>query len=437
MLGMRLSKCAVSAMFARVFYGRTSRTFVMLLMAALATACATAPRPPQPTGPRLPSTAVLGPVFTVFNQSTRAVAAAIDGEGRVHLLMAAAGPEGLYHAVIGPTGPEQLETVLQPAPGGRLAAAFDGEGVLRVVAGNQHFVLRDNVWSPPEKGPSCEKLVLAGKLLVCAFFARGGQSGDSRRIDYFSTPLSLGIPVPVPQRNRTLLLACRSASDWVTWAELDPAQRRDVADFAMSGDDTGSVQVLYVWRRRFMATVSGVAIARAPSLADCQARTSENPTVEFSGKATIDNGGMNSEMYDLAIAVDPRTGDSLSIAGAMELHTPQSFMRRGDSIDSPRPVEAHRSGLSQLAGPIRIAPSGDDRFHVLFNVLTLGWHADNKYFYTTHFNGAWSTPVELAEPPTTPWDNESVKLISDGSSRALAVWPDGHQLKARWIDAVP
>jgi len=410
--------------------------FVPLLVALMAAACTAILRPPQPYGMRLPSTAVLGPEFSVFDQAAGIVTTAVDGNDRVHLLIAASGSSDLYHAVIGPAGSEELETVVNPAPSSPIVAAFDSDGDLHAVFGPEYFVLHDKVWSQRAKSLPCERLLYAGKTLICAYLAHDLKTGARWRIDYFSTPLSLGIPIPVPVRSRMLLLACWSSSDWVTWAQLDPAENRDVADYQVSGDDSGSVQVLYIWRRQIIATASGVDIARAPGMTDCGARTPENPIVEFSGKAMINNGGINSDLYDFAIAVDPHTGDSLSIAGAMELHTLQSFMRRGDSIDSPRPVEPDRRGLSTIHGPIRIAPAGRDRFHVLLNVRTT-FHNDIVLFYMTYFNGEWSPPIEISRSTITSWSEANVKLISVGSRRALAVWPEDHQIRARWIEAAP
>ena len=91
--------------FSGVLQVRKRMVFVPLLVAVMATACTATLRPPQPYGMRLPSTAVLGPEFAVFNQAASVVTTAVDGNGRVHLLIVASGSRDLYHAVIGPRAP--------------------------------------------------------------------------------------------------------------------------------------------------------------------------------------------------------------------------------------------------------------------------------------------------------------------------------------------
>lgn len=86
---------------------------------------------------------------------------------------------------------------MNPAPSGPIVAAFDSDGVLHAVLGAEYFVLHDKVWSQPTKSLPCERLLFAGKTLICAYLAHGWKTGARWRFDYFSALLSLGIPIPV------------------------------------------------------------------------------------------------------------------------------------------------------------------------------------------------------------------------------------------------
>jgi hypothetical protein len=166
----------------------------------------------------------------------------------MHLLAVTADSRDVYHLVVGATGVQEQEFVVKPAAADSVAAAFDSEGVLHVVVGDQHLAHRGGAWSTPESGPPCERLVRAGSLLLCAYAEFGAKAGARARVDVVVVP---PVVVPIPMPNRKLVLACQSSGSWIDLAVVEPTTKRDTASFAIGADDSGAAQILYVWSSRF------------------------------------------------------------------------------------------------------------------------------------------------------------------------------------------
>ena len=181
-------------------------------------------------------TLTLGPEFVAFSRPIRALAAAADPNGLMHLLAMTADSRDVYHLVVGAAGVQQQKFVVKSAAADSVAAAFDSEGVLRVVVGDQHLTLRGGAWSTPESGPPCERLVRAGALLLCAYAEFGGKAGARARVDVVVVP---PVVVPIPMPNRKVVLACLSSAGWVDVAVVEPTTKRDTAGLAIGADDSG------------------------------------------------------------------------------------------------------------------------------------------------------------------------------------------------------
>lgn len=387
--------------------------------------------PPELIGARLSSTVQFGPEFEVLDRQAHAVAAIVGPDDLAHLLVVTDKPRDVYHLVVGPTGVAKQQRVMQTVSADSLAVAFDDEGLLRAVIGDQHIVLRSDGWSAPEQGPPCERLVRAGKTLVCAYRMTGGKEGASWRADWF-LPVPLPVPVPYPVMNRQLLLDCRTSSGWSTWAVLDPNANHDVEQFAIAGDDTGSLQILYRWTRSMpMGLVDGRASARVPALANCGALAPGDKSLEVVGHNLVETEGLT---FD--IAVDPRSGASLNIVGTWPDSRFASFVRQGDSIGTASLLEARDLWrLPRVSGPVHIAPAGQDQFHVLVNLSVGTFNVVNTWYHLIYFNGSWSAPSEVAQTKGQAW-GRLVHLVSGGSTRALAILPnaDPPHIKGRWVE---
>jgi len=358
------------------------------------------------------------------------MAATVGPDDLAHLLVMTDKPRDVYYLVVGPAGVSKQQRVMQTLSADSLALAFDDEGLLRAVIGDQHIVLRGDEWSAPEQGPPCERLVRAGRTLVCAYRMTGGKEGASWRADWF-LPVPLPVPVPYPVMNRQLLLDCRTSSGWSTWAVLDPNANHGVEKFAIAGDDTGTVQILYRWSRYvLMGWDLRLAYARASPPVECGPLAAGEKPVAVVGHDLAIEGPFD-------IAADPRSGTSLGLgrgwSPGLSRAVVVSLVGQGDSIGTASPfLEAKSLGL--LDGGVQIAPAGHDRFHVLVNVVSSGTLGDaNAWYHLLYSNGAWSAPLEVGRGA---W-GRPVQLVSGGgSTRALAVWSnaDPPHIKSRWVE---
>jgi hypothetical protein len=393
--------------------------------------------PPTIVGASYAPAVTLGPEFVALSRPARALAAAADSGGQIHLLAVAADTGDVHHVMVGPTGVQEQELVLRSVAADSIAAAFDGDGTLRVVIGDQHVALRGGTWSTPEPGPACEQLIRAGALLLCAYAEFGGQ-GARWRVDVIVVP-PLVAPLPMP--NRKLMLACRSTGGWVDVAVVEPSTRRDTTAFAVAGDNSGSAQILYVWSSRLLALHGQLASARMPPLAECSLPTADRRLAELAGTDVVYNLGQNSDQFKFDIAVDPSSGKSFNIGGGAGLML-ESFVRQQDAISVPQPLEAanrkealHR--IPRFSGPVRIAPAGADGFHVLLMTTRGTFESVDTWYYANYKDEKWSPVLELGRSTQRPWWHKAVSLASGKSGQVLAVWPERPGLRARWVQLRP
>jgi hypothetical protein len=396
------------------------KTIQVLIVAAGLTACATQSRLPEPKEPPSVTPSPLEVPFEILSGSPRGVSAFMGKNGRVQVL-AMAQSRDVYHLVVGPKGVEKQELILQSASGSNLAVTFDADDQLHAVIGEQHMVLRSDAWSSTSPGPPCGSLVRVGKTLVCAFLDVHGPSGDSRRIDYYSTYLTLGLPIPIPVRNRKVWLACQSSGGWLTWGVVDPNAKRDIDEFQIAASNKGTLRVLYTWTREMMATLAELDLATGPAVSDCETLTRQDPLKALNGKLVLASG-MNGPYYRFDIATDPVSGDSLVIGVFVQGSEVKTLLAPADSTEVvDRQVLPNPPALSK--GHVRIAPAGDNRFHVLV-------HADKgRWLYLAEVDGAWTRPIELGRG-----SEEVAQIVAAGSSRALAIFPGDHKLMAEWIE---
>jgi len=379
-------------------------------------------------------TLTLGPEFVAFSRPTGALAAAADPNGLMHLLAMTADTQDVYHLVVGPTGVQQQGFVAKSAAADSVAAAFDSEGVLRVVVGDQHLALRGGAWSTPESGPPCERLVRAGALLLCAYAEFGGKAGARARVDVVVVP-PLVVPIPMPYRK--VVLACLSSAGWVDVALVEPTTKRDTAGLAIGADDSGAAQILYVWSSRFLSLHGQLASARMPAVTECNAPAPERRLLELQGTDVVYNLGQNSDNFDFDIAVDASSGKSFNIGGGAGLML-ESFVRQQDLISPPQPLEAANrkealSRIPRLTGPVRVSPAGADSFHVMLKTTSGTFSPVDSWYYTNYKDGRWSAVLELGRTTMRPWWHKAVTLTSGKSGQVLAVWPERPGLVARWV----
>lgn len=89
-----------------------------------------------------------------------------------------------------------------------------------------------------------------------------------------------------------------------------------------------------------------------------------------------------------------------------------------------------------------VAPSGNDRFHaVVVGEPSNSWtNGDNPIYYLNLTSNVWSPPVTLGLANNSHWIFkglvDSVEVASNGSRRAVVVWPTDEGIVGRWIEVL-
>lgn len=392
-------------------WSRSARALLASAGVACTLGCATPDPASLPARPAL--NVAFGPEFVLVDRPVRGLAAASAPDGRLHLLVVTAEDRNLQHIVVSEQGVESHETVLKdveldqralalPGAFNNLAAGFDADGALWVVFREQHLSWQGGQWSKPEKGPPCEQLVRAGPALQCLYRETGGEHGSPMRLQWYIVPPS-PIPIPVPQRNTKLLLACRSSNEWITWAILEPKEGRDVTDFRAAGDSAGAVQIVYTGQSPIPLGTAVVMAARSPTVTSCDAELARKPVIGIAGQSSgygIDRnfGGR------IAIATDPESGDSLALFttdyGAI------SFMLVNGAIANKVPDVWKRNPLSFDYWGVALKSAGGGSFHAVYTTSGATSH------YLLYAGGTWSQPVQL-------FTTRSTFLIAEAPGRVL------------------
>jgi hypothetical protein len=373
--------------------------------------CATPDPASLPARPAL--NVEIGPEFVLVDRPVRRVSFAPAPDGRLHLLAVTAADNELQHMVVGAQGVESRETVLEkveieqralalPGPFNNLAAGFEADGTLRVVFREQHLHLQGGRWSQPEKGPPCEQLVRAGPVLHCLYRETGGEHAASTRLQWYVVP-PLIVPIPIPQRNTKLLLACRSSTEWTTWAIVEPQEGRDVSFFQAASDPSGSVQIVYTAESTMpLLGAALVLVTRTPAMPRCDEGLAQNPLIGVAGLSSgsaIDRNTHGS----VALATDPVSGDSMIVLTALAAN---SFMLVDGKIANKSSNIWNRNPLKEDFWSVNLKPAGGNGFHAVYTNNSATTH------YLLYAGGTWSQPVQIFKTPST-------LLIAEAPDRAL------------------
>jgi hypothetical protein len=394
---------------------RCMQRYASALFASVGVACMLGCATPDPSSlPARPALKVeIGPEFVLTDRPPRGLAAAQAADGRLHVFALMAEDKDLQHVVVGSEGVESRETVLKgveietavlavPSPYNNLAAGFDADGTLRVVFREQHLSLQDGRWSEPAKGPPCEQLIRTGAALQCLYRETGGAHGAPMRLQWYIVPPS-PVPIPIPQRNTKLLLACRSPAEWITWAIFEPDAGRDVTDFRAAADQAGALQVVYTGQSPIPLGTAVVMAARTPMLPSCDADLAGKPVI---GVAGLRSGFGIDRNFDgrIAIATDPGSQDSLILFttdyGAI------SFMLVDGAITNKVLDVWKRNPLIEDFWGVALKAAGGGNFHAMYTTNRATSH------YLIYASGVWSEPVQL-------FTTRSTFLIAEAPDRVL------------------
>lgn len=439
-------------------------------VAGLATASCTLPkRPEPPAGEREPAMAAGEVIALLRAQDTYNVRVAVDAAGRVHVITLDADSHDVIDLVIrGDRIVDRLtiaNTALWWDKGhgvfANLDAALDRSGALHALIDSHHYVLGADGWhgdphTPWQdadlKGDRPRFVPGAADLLWC-FTARGSDVGARARWDAYGFGNALGgIIWPWRTHGHRVVVASTAPQDGAVWVAIAPRGRPDTYAVAVSGDRSGSVQMLYMqdvgglFSTREMANglpppealeiryvdIGAELLAmptQEPRPADGRPplviRAIDGPSHPFTGSTTP--GTMPAAIGPVSLAADPAGGKVL---------IGMQWLR----IDG----EWHGPLRGSLVGYGHVAALGEGRFHALIAGPGLSdWNKktrDVPVVYAGLEGEAWSRPYEVGRATMKSvlgWLPQSMGLVAAPDGAVFVVWPSADGLVGRWLRPVP
>ncbi|CAG2161385.1 hypothetical protein [Cupriavidus numazuensis] len=400
-----------------------------------------------------PANVRLGPELTLLGARPTTTTAVMGSDGRAHIVVMLARSHLVHHLVVGAQGVEQEEivTTSHAAYGSALSTAIDAAGRLHVVDDTNHFVREGQRWQGPLRGPACQRLLLAGQDLVCVFLAKGKEVGSPGRWDWFGIYSIVIWAIPWHVQSSKAVIAREAPSGASSWTVLDRDNGLDVdmEQMAVSADDQGTVNVLYMSTRGFLQGTYTQAFAYARIETGNQDAEAESSTAipaseglqriisSASGREIREPTRFDTLKPPFALATDPESGFTLGLTFSLKSWGAEWWWYfLVDQRDEPVALQMFQEAWhSQWGGNVflepRLAPAGMDRFHAVF----VG-QGEPALYYLPFSDGNWSaTLVRLGRIS----DNfRATKLIADREGNALAIWvsPEEH-LVGRWIRLQP
>lgn len=395
------------------------------------------------------------------------VRALVDSTGLAHIFIASVRTNQVHHVVLGPDGVIERELIKSNVDTLNLDAAFDRSGQLHVLIGEEHLMQRDRSWVTVERTPWKEagltirrrlSFVAGARDLTWAFLIDGKKVGTPGRWDWFGVAGGyppLGLIWPWHTQADKLMIVPEMAPTYTMWMVLEPESSLDTDFWAFSADRQGVVHVVYEQSRTMVMMQTGeVSHAKfviepdrsVPPTAssDVTAPLRERRQLQaIPGGRAIGYNNKSPFMYPpVSIAIDPDSGATLVVrrSGGFEEFFqlkeagPRSFLVRDEEWGAAIPMPV--SNVMKTS----VAPSGNDRFHaVVLGAPSNSWsEGDNPIYYLNLTSNEWSPPVTLGLANSSHWIFkhlvDSVEVASNGSRRAVVVWPTEEGIVARWIE---
>ena len=417
-------------------------TKIVILFVLFLCGCASRGRGPLVITDRPSPDVRLSSEMQLMDVPVRKMSAAIDQDGRVHVLALASETPELHHLVIGMEGVLDGELVTSSDSYNYLDIAFDGSGNLHVIVDKDHFVLEKGTWRKLGKDP-CVKLIRGGQDLFCLSRVEGKDVGAPGNWDWYFGAVG-GYPgaaccwlFPWHSHPDKFVLARKTPDGWSKLALLDVETKFEIKNPSITADKSGTLHVLYKAVKGGSVGEEQCAYAKiepmisgnnSESMKSNVSDREETPRTlaKLSGRAVFTSRLSFLECQD--IAADPETGTVLitireynDYRGRLQPYF-QCHLVEGGKIVRQIP-------MYDFDGMILVEPGGDGRF------LALGvWSAQAKttyIYYLEYRDNMWSAPVELAKDDRLG----NVVLVSDLDRRAFALWTDKEgRPVARWIE---
>jgi hypothetical protein len=420
-------------------------TKIVILSVFLFCGCAGPGRGPLVVTDRPSPDVRLSSEMQLMDVPVRKMSAAIDQDGRIHVLALVSKPPKLHHLVIDREGVLNREVLISSDSYDydHLDIAFDGSGNLHTIVDGDHFVLEKSKLCKLAKDP-CVKLIRGSQDLFCLSRVEGKDVGAPGDWDWYFGAIGGGYPpgvccwlFPWHSHPDKLVLARRTPEGWSKLALLDVEKKFEIKNPSIAADKSGTLHVLYKTEEGGSVREEQCAYARIEPMISgnssesiqSQVSHQEEPPrtlAKVSGRAVISRQLSSLECID--IAADPETGtvlltvrESHARSGVYRPYSHSHIVERG-KISREIPMYDFDDAL-------QVEPGGGGRF------LALGvWSAQAKtsyIYYLEYRDNMWSAPVELARDDRVG----NVVLVSDLDRRAFALWTDkdGRPV-ARWIE---
>jgi hypothetical protein len=400
-----------------------------------------------------------GPLHVLLKMPTglEKVKALVDNTGLAHIFISSKQINEVHHVVLGPDGVIERELIKSAVDTPlNLDAAFDRSGRLHVVIGNEHMIKQEGSWVAVERTPWKEagltirwrpSFVAGARDLTWAFLIGGEEVGTPGRWDWFAFARGyppLGLIWPWHTQADKLMIVPEMAPTYTTWLVLEPESSLDTDFWAFGADGQGAIHVAYEQSRSMVIMKLGeishakFVIEQDHSVTPPASSDVTSPLRDRRQLLAIPPGQAlsysrpNWMFPAVSIAVDPDSGAALVVkrdsdSEGIEIYTrrPKSYLVRDNEFSDSIPMP-----LSNIM-KCSVASSGNDRFHA----VVVG---DGPIYYLNFSGNVWSPPVALGRANTSHWFFshvvDAVEIASNGSRRAVVVWPTKEGIVGRWIE---
>ncbi len=387
----------------------------------------------------------LSPEIQLLDVPIEKLSAAIDQDGRVHVLALASKPPELHHLIIGIEGVLNREVVISSDSYDydHLDIAFDSSGNLHAIVDEDHFVLEEGTWRKLSK-QHCIELISGGQDLFCLSRVEGKDVGAPGNWDWhFIAGGGYGAAfcclIPWHSYPDKLVLAKKTPEGWSKLALFDAETKFEIENPSIAADKSGTLHVLYSAGEGGYVRDEQCAYLRIEPMILGESSESnqsfgldhgEAPRTltKVSGRAVTSKG----ECYD--IAADPETGTALITIreSYRDLFHPIRYHSYSHIVENGK--IGPQVPMYNFDGVIDVEPAGEGRFLALGTWLDQGWARTWFIYYLEYRNGMWSAPVELGKEKGILWLH-NVVLLSDLDRRAFALWTNKNgRPVARWIE---
>lgn len=411
-----------------------------------------------------------GPLHVLLKMPTGLdkVKVLVDNTGLAHIFISSIRINEVHHVVLGPDGVIERELIKSSVDTLNLDAAFDRSGRLHVLIGNEHIIKQEGSWVAVERTPWKELgltikrpgFVAGARDLTWAFLIGGQEVGTPGRWDWFGIAGGyppLGLIWPWHTQADKLMIVPEMAPTYTTWMVLEPESILDTDLWAFAADGQGAIHVAYEQSRpnvmmkygevshaKFVIEPDRTAPPTASSDVTAPLRERRQLQAILGGRAIGYNNRPTFIYPPVSIAIDPDSGTTLVVrrSGGFEEFFqlreagPRGFLVRDEEWSAAIPMAV--SNVMKTS----VAPSGNDRFHaVVVGERTNFWtDGDNPIYYLNLTSNVWSPPVTLGLANNSHWIFKGlvdlVEVASNGSRRAVVVWPTKEGIVGRWIEVL-